>query len=158
MGSFIRERGHLLDKYCRVIHRLFHMDFILLWCHNIQLCNQSDETLFFLCTDCPADAAQVAATSRNCAASCSTDDDCRKRRQCVCDDICGLTCLPVCKYLSVLSKNETCCNYRSKARWMTLCKNRNKQPKRIIIYIIQFFCFSKLTMIHGKIHQGVKYI
>ena len=52
--------------------------------------------IFFI-TDCVRNDAEVNATSRNCGRNCSTAADCRRKRPCVCDDICGLSCINICK-------------------------------------------------------------
>ncbi|PIK35612.1 putative sushi, von Willebrand factor [Apostichopus japonicus] len=44
--------------------------------------------------ECNRDEAQVTALRRTCMKTCVTADDCLRDRLCVCDGVCGLSCIP----------------------------------------------------------------
>ncbi|KAJ8038238.1 CUB and sushi domain-containing protein 3 [Holothuria leucospilota] len=66
------------------------------------LCVEADE-------QCVRNEQEVQDQNRRCRRQCGIDSDCRRGRRCVCDDICGLSCIPMdrANYCEDLSSDQT---------------------------------------------------
>lgn len=50
-------------------------------------------------TDCPRDEEQATLLGQKCLRKCSSDEDCKsKKKKCLCDGVCGNSCIKPGKY------------------------------------------------------------